>query len=379
MRGRYLKVRAELQGNGLSTPEIAAVRAYGSRFSYVDKYLPELYREDSFGPDAEVIGSSTPADFLERFVDNFEGVLTPLEDRIADSYLLTDADTVPSESLDWLGNWIGLSFDTAYSDTQRRQLLKSTPELYRHRGTLLGLGLALDIATGGAVSRGQIVILENWRLRRTFATILGANLDDDTDPLLAGITRSGNSFVGDTLFIGDTGNQGEAVHQEFLALFNAAVQTNQTETDTVNDFFDDFANRLTILVHQEIEPQDLGLVRRVARLETPAHVAVRIERASNSFRAAVTSLVGVDTYLAPKPTPRNARIDVSYFGGGDLIGREPALDPRLGGEDRAGRPPTAQVSAPEQVEPGVPFALSAADSKAFEGRKIVEYIWTMLD
>ena len=326
VRGRYLKVRVELQGNGLSTPEIAAVRAYASRFSYVDKYLPELYREDTFGPEAEQIAPATPPDFFGRLVANFEGILTPLEDRIADAYLLTDADTVPPDSLEWLASWIGLSFDGAYTDTQRRQLLKATPELYSRRGTLRGLGLALDIATDGAVRRGQIVIVEDFRLRRTFATILGADLADEEDPLLGGIARSGNSFVGDTLFLGDP------ERKEFLALFGATLAKSASEERVVQNFFDDLANRVTILVHQEIEPQDLGLVRRVAGLETPAHVAVRVEVATNSFRAGVASLVGVDTYLAPKPKPQPARIDVSYFGGGDLIDRAPSLDPRLGGE-----------------------------------------------
>src|SRR5207244_12339946 len=82
MRGRYLRAKVELQGNGLSTPEVASLRAYASRFSYVNHYLPELYKEDTFGDDAEQNGPAMRADFLERFIDNFEGILTPLADRI---------------------------------------------------------------------------------------------------------------------------------------------------------------------------------------------------------------------------------------------------------------------------------------------------------
>jgi phage tail-like protein len=373
LRGRYLKARVTFEGNGLTTPVIAALRAYGGRFSYVEKYLPELYHEDTFGPEADAVAPATRPDFFERFIDNFEGILTPLESRIADSYLLTDADTVPPESLDWLGSWIGLSFDSGYTERQRRRLLKATPELYRRRGTARGLGLALDIATKGAVSRGQIVILEDFRLRRTFATILGADLADEDDPLLGGIARSGNSFVGDTLFLGDP------LRQEFLALFAATLPESTSEEQAVARFFDQLANRVTILVHQEIHSQDLGLVRRVARLETPAHVAVRIATATAAFRAGAASLVGVDTYLAPEPPPRTATIGVSYIGRGDLIERAPALDPRLGGEDRASRRPMADISAPAQVEAGASFSLSATHAKAFDGRTIVKYIWSMLD
>jgi phage tail-like protein len=369
-----LKVKVELQGTGIETPEIAALRAYSSRFSYAAHYLPELYREDVFGDDANQDAAATPADFLERMLDNFEGVLTPIEDRIADSYLLTRPSTTPPESLEWLANWIGVAFDSAYSDDQRREMIRSAPELFRRRGTTKGLALALDIATSGAVRRGQFVILENWRLRRTFATILGADLSDEDDPLTAGISRSGNSFVGDTLFLGDPHRK------EFLALFGAGLPKTRSEARAVAAFFDQLAYRVTILVHQEINPQDLGLVRRVAALETPAHVAVTVEPASNELRAGVASLLGVDTYLAPKPVPSTARIGVSYIGGGDLIERAPALDPRLGGErHEAEPPPAAELTVPPSAEFGSSFTISAAGSKAGDGHKIVNYIWTMLD
>ena len=43
-----------------------------SRFSYVNNYLPELYRENKFSPAADQPGPSTRHDFFERFVDIFE-------------------------------------------------------------------------------------------------------------------------------------------------------------------------------------------------------------------------------------------------------------------------------------------------------------------
>ena len=88
LTGRYLGVRIVLNGDGLNTPEIAGLRAYGSRFSYVQKYLPAVYHEAKFPPDADVDGASTRRDFFERFVDLFEAQFTRIEDRIANAYLL---------------------------------------------------------------------------------------------------------------------------------------------------------------------------------------------------------------------------------------------------------------------------------------------------
>jgi phage tail-like protein len=371
LRGRYLSLRIGMQGNALATPEVAALRAYGSRFSYVDNYLPELYREDVFGPDADAPGACTPADFLGRFLGNFEGVLTPLEDRIANAYLLTDPAATPAESLDWLGTWIGVTYDGAYSEVRRRRLLAAAPELYRRRGTLRGLGLALDIATDGAVTRGQIVIVENYRLRRTFATILGANLDDANDPLTAGLSTSGNSYVGDTLFLGDE------LRKEFLALFGPELSLTPSDRAAIEAFVDEFAYRVTILVHRQMEREELALVRRIAVRETPAHVAVTVVQASNPFRAGVAALVGVDSYLAPKVPTLPARIDVSLIGRGHIITRLPSLDPRLSGDDV--KLPEAYLSAPPAVETGRSFTLGAGTSRTFNGRKIVKYIWTRLD
>jgi phage tail-like protein len=377
LRGRYLHVLVKLMGDQRATPEIAALRAYGSRFSYLNRYLPELYRETLFGKDAdEEVATSTPADFLERFLDNFEGILTPLEDRIASAYLLTDPRTTTDETIEWLGSWIGVAFDPAYPQKRRRRLLENAPELFRKRGTLDGLKMALDLATESALSGGEVLVLEDYRLRRTFATILGADLADESDPLLGGLAVSGNSFVGDTLFLGDENRK------EFLALFSADLPVTQSEEDAIKFLFDSLSHRVTVLVHQEVQPQDLGLIRRVVDMETPAHVMARVITATESFMVGIASLVGVDTYLSPKPKPQPVRVEASHIGIRDLIQRPPSLDPRLEGGRSNVRPrlaprPVAEAGDDMTVDFGESFTLDASGSRAAEGQRIVRYIWTL--
>jgi|UPI00068F036E phage tail-like protein len=395
--GRYLWVRIVLHGDGRSGPAIAALRAWGSRLSYVDRYLPRLYRESLFGDAARVPGlrtgqiestfvaaldaggtpggalrtrlaqlaiplgdaarltversgqawllrdggaawrlaleadavavyqpQATPSDFNARLVANFEGVLTQLEDRVAAAHLLSDPDATREEQLEWLGSWIGVAFDGALPASARRAWLRAAPDLARWHGTRNGLRLALDVATGGSVRSGAIVVVEDFRLRRILATLLGVDLSDENDPLLPGLSQNGNSVVGDTLFVGDQ----ERV--ELLALFDASVGNN-AEDAAVLGFYERLANRATVLVHREVEAQDLALIRRIAQLESPAHVEVRVAVASWPLLVGVSSLVGVDTFLGPPRLPQPARVQRSALGNGDLVIGQPVLDSRLAG------------------------------------------------
>jgi hypothetical protein len=202
-------------------------------------------------------------------------------------------------------------------------MLEAAPRIRPWRGTLRGLALALDALTEGAVARGGIVIVEDFRLRRTFSTILGVDLAVEDDPLLPGLHRSGNSYVGDTLFLGDERRK------EFLALFGEGVPATAAEEAAVERFFDELAHRVTVLVHQDFDARELGLVQRVADQETPAHVSVSVKMASYPLMVGVASLVGIDTYLGPPPKPQPMRVGRSALGSKNLLERPPSLDPRL--------------------------------------------------
>lgn len=446
--GRYLWIRAELFGDGRSSPEIAAVRAYASRFDYGEHYLPRLYRESVFGEAAEQPGDrltrleashatrldaggalpddlrsalegaglrlavsavrvehrghrwrvadsasrrewilrldddgigvyaprATPADFLSRFLANFEGVLTPLEGRIAASHLLTDPAGVPDGHLDWLAGWIGVAFEPGLPADRRREWLRAAPELARSHGTRRGLALALDIATGGGVRGGEVVLIEHFRLRRLLATLLGVDLREDDDPLLPGLRQSGNSIVGDTLILGD------AETAELLALFRAEVAT-AAEQASVLAFLERLAHRATVFVHQSVAPQDVGLITRIAALESPAHVEVRVAVATWPLLVGLASLVGVDTYLGPPSPRRPARLDVSAIGLGDFVRGPASLDPRLTGLAAPAPSPTLPVAdaGRDRVVPHArSFELDGSGSRAAAGRSLRLFEWRQL-
>ena len=332
LTGRFLHLRIELRGDLRSTPCLRALRAYGPRFSYQNKYLPALYRETVFAPEAELISPDRPAtatraDFLGRLLANFEGILTPIEDKIADSWLVTDPGHTPDPAVEWLGSWIGVAFAPWYPPAQRRLHIRKAPELYRRRGTLKGLRLALDIATAGGEQQGRIVVVEDFWFRRTLQTVLGVNLDREDDPLLGGAYVSGNSKVGDTLFLSE-----EGAEKKFLALFDASIALKAADRAVVEEFFASLAHRVTIIVHETAGPDEMTLIERVAALEAPAHLVIRVRAAQADFMIGLAALIGKDTYLRPRPAPEPVEVGDTVIGGGSLLLRPLSLDPRLTGQ-----------------------------------------------
>jgi phage tail-like protein len=411
LQGQTLWVAAELFGDGRATPELAALRAYAGRMSYRDRYLPALYHERVFCEDSDRPGRATGADFLDRYLNLFEGLFTDIEDRIAASALMTDAMACPPEALPWLASWVGLAMSEGLSAERRRWMLSNAPQLARRHGTLQGLQLALDIATDGAVTRGRIVVVEDFRLRRTLATILGARLEDATDPLTLGLTRSGNSVIGDSLFLGDAKTLGEGQLKTFLALFRRiegqgadAARLNTERAAASKALFDDLAHRVTVLVHETLDDDELRLIQRLAASHAPGHVRVRVIRAVYPFMVGVAALVGADSYLRSEPPEQPFRVSAddegSALGGIDTLRGEASLDAHAGAFEGVLPPfsarPVARIVSPDlgwppapEGEPGpsddepeigplTSFRLDGSASAAADEREITEYRWTHL-
>lgn len=176
-KGRYFELRLRLSGDGTTTPSLRALRAYYPRFSYLEKYLPAVYRDDPVS-----------ASFLDRFLALFEGFFTSIEDRIAASQLLLDVRSAPPDALDWLAGFFGAALDPAWDDARRRLFLRHAADFFRWRGTIRGLRMALELAIARCPSeaifgdrpasrREDVRVIEKFRTRRTPGVVLG----DPTD------------------------------------------------------------------------------------------------------------------------------------------------------------------------------------------------------
>jgi phage tail-like protein len=392
--GRYCWIRLKLTGDTRITPEIAGLRVHVDRFSYRDKYLPALYHEKRYGTDAESPGNdATGEDFLERMLALFEEPLTLIEGQVANAHLLTDAASAPDTALPWLGQWVGVDVGKGPVTGRSRQMLVAAPFTARLCGTLGGLSAALELATGGIVVRGgrirtegkppetgkpglaeidgvttkvlvlaapapgsgdmpavlaggsvtsgDIVIIEGFRLRRSMATILGANLGSEDDPLMAGTVRSGNSIVGDTLVLGD------GAGREFLALFGAQALLGDADRDAVAAFLDHLAHTVLVLVHPSAMTERSALIAATAREHAPAHVQVMVHPAREALIIGLASLAGIDTFLGRRTKPRPVRQDITYVGRGDRV--------RDGALREAMDPAEATVRS---MAAGAPFTLS---------------------
>jgi hypothetical protein len=166
-----------------------------------------------------------------------------------------------------------------------------------------------------------VLVLEAFSLRHIFATILGADLAITNDPLLPGYSGNSNSFVGDTLVLGDPRNP------DFLALFATTVALPNQPAE-VQQFLDTLASRIIVFIHNQVESVDMSLVQRIVEYEKPAHVAATIQIAAQSFMVGLASLLGANSYLAPEPPLDSAVVDVSEVGRYSLIQHVPSLDPR---------------------------------------------------
>jgi phage tail-like protein len=239
IRGRYLQLEIELVGNGRATPQLQSLRVWYPRFSYLDEYLPSIYRED---PDA--------ADFLERWLANVEGFYTSIEESIEHADALFDPRTTPKAMLDWLAGWIGLMLDPAWTDQRRRFFIRHAHTFYRHRGTLPGIEIAVRLYT-----------------------------EEKPTPDLFNPVCWGDSDV--------------RVIERFLT---REVSSSIYGDPTEDDHSVGTAHRFTVLAPHRLDDEQTVMVERIIELERPAHTAFELKRYWDVFQVG-TARVGRDTQI----------------------------------------------------------------------------------
>lgn len=99
-------------------------------------YLPALYQED---------------DFAQRFTSGLDDVLAPIFSSIDNLEAYLDPSLAPEDFVDWLGTWMGLVLDETWPLERRRAFVSRASDLYRVRGTPVGLAAHVEIFTGGEV------------------------------------------------------------------------------------------------------------------------------------------------------------------------------------------------------------------------------------
>jgi len=188
-KGRYLQLKVVLLGKGRSTPRLHSLRVYYPRFSYLEHYLPAVYRDDE-----------QSASFLERYLANEEGTLTALEDKIASVQILFDVRSAPTGALEWLANWFGIVLDPAWDERRRRLFIKHAMDLFQYRGTIQGLLIVLHLGLEQCVDEriftqrlefcssrakkeqtrlSSFRIVEDFRTRQTPPVVLGDPTDSE--------------------------------------------------------------------------------------------------------------------------------------------------------------------------------------------------------
>jgi phage tail-like protein len=317
LTGAALDLVVVATGDGRHSPCLHAIRVYTPRFCYQDQYLPPLFHQTALSDETDTSAAPSPPDFRERLLANLEGILTPIENRVAAAEYLLDPYAAPASMLPWLGSYLGLSLDPGWPEARMRRALACAGQQLRERGTYRGVCLALDIATDGAVARGEIVLLETHRLRRTDATILGIPMSG-LNVLTDGGVDSGNSIVGDTLVL----SAERAI--DVLALLSPQA-AHGADAATVSQFLDEYADRVQVaaILQSAAAAALRPVVQSVLQAELPAQLNFDIVLAENRFILGLSPLLDIDTFLDPPVVPAPLTLDASVVGR-DAVIRDPA-------------------------------------------------------
>lgn len=289
--GRYLFVRLRLIGDGKTTPRVRRVRLDFPRATSLD-LLPAVYRDN---PDAE--------DYTERFLSIFDSSVADLDAAIERYPALLDPEGVPEEVLPWLGSFLDVTFDRAWGAAQRRAILKAVPELYRLRGTVEGLSLAVRLVFGF-----DPVIQEQAAERMWGALAAAPKRKRGASQSCADEPEPGDACEGRLgARVGEVRLFGRASARFRVGRSSVGRAPLQSFGNPDNDPLNLGAYRFRVLAPPPPGGGDPALWReRLSRLvesQKPAHTVASLRVGGEGFVLGAWSAVGVDTSLTPLAAP----------------------------------------------------------------------------
>ena len=115
----------------------APVTLHISKQSLV-RFLPSAYQSTDSGVDPH---------FLRRFLWIFQEIFDSVSRRIDRVHEQFSPLTADEDFLPWLAQWVALTLDADWPDVKKRQMIRSSAELYRQRGTRDAIERLLEIFT----------------------------------------------------------------------------------------------------------------------------------------------------------------------------------------------------------------------------------------
>jgi phage tail-like protein len=129
------------------TTESAAITVHVPLQAQSLQYLPGIYHEDG-------------QELLWRYLMAFDSVWDRFDDYLTNLPYYFDHQSAPPDFMRWLADWVGFIWDERLPEEERRRLVPEMIDLYKMRGTRLGLQrylqLCLDVPDKELAQRIQI-------------------------------------------------------------------------------------------------------------------------------------------------------------------------------------------------------------------------------
>ena len=258
--GRYLFVRIRMTGDGHCTPRLRRARI-------------DMPRQTSFERLPGVFADNPVAiDFGQRFMALFDSAVEDM-DRVIERYpALLDTDGIPQELLPWLGSFLGVTMDSAWTMAQRRAVIHALPGLFRKRGTPEGLSRALSLVLGADPAILEAALSRPW-------------------------SATGSARLGNVRLFGRSSTR---LRLGSSGLGSAPVWSvgNPDLDPLIAQSF-----RFDVMLPFAPTPELRRQVGQMIESQKPAHTIARLRYGAGGLVVGIGTAVGIDTALVAQPPP----------------------------------------------------------------------------